>query len=73
MKCFPKVYIISLALIICHVNDFIFTMEAVTLQHQFADGGHSWMVCYRENQYWGQFDGVSFGFNATKNMLSNDK
>ena len=49
MKCFPKVYIISLALIICHVNDFIFTMEAVTLQHQFADGGHSWMVCYREN------------------------
>ena len=31
---------ISLALIICHAIDFIFTMETVTLRHQVAYGGY---------------------------------
>ena len=32
LKCYPKVYMISVALISCHVTDIIFTMEAVYLQ-----------------------------------------
>ena len=32
-KCYPKVHMISLALIICHVDDFMFTTETVFLRN----------------------------------------